>query len=139
MHDGILAALQGSEEKILRLMTPGHDFSIALGLKIPITIGDVAFLTEEVYRGRSALTGLSTRLALLRWRKPTKSTLITIEDQKSSDVKLSDLVCMTKDEAARHEKEILKGDKTVEDLYDAETIEKVEGLLKEAANYEKFR
>lgn len=139
MHDGILAALQGSEEKILRIMTPGHDANIALGLKIPITVGDVAFLTEEIFRGRSAITGLSTRLALLRWRKPTKSTLISIKDQKSTDVKLSDLVCMTKDEASRHEKEILKGDKTLEEIYDAETIAKVEGLMKEAAKYEKYR
>jgi hypothetical protein len=139
MHDGILTALQGSEEKMVRQMTPGHDFKIAIGLKIPITIGDVAFLTEEVFRGRSAITGLPTRLALLRWRRPTKTTLINIEGQKSSDVKLSDLVCMTKDEATRHENEILKGDKQPEDVYDKETIEKVEGLLKEAAKYEKFR
>ncbi|KAK9420900.1 hypothetical protein SUNI508_00991 [Seiridium unicorne] len=133
MHDGILAGLQGSEEKMVRHMTPGSDFSIAIGLKTPITIGDVAFLTEEIFRGRSAITGLPTRLALLRWRKPTKSTLIKIEGQKSSDVKLSDLVCMTKDEATRHENEILKGNKTPDDVYEEETIEKVEGLLREAA------
>ncbi|KAH8201165.1 hypothetical protein TruAng_004633 [Truncatella angustata] len=139
MHDGILAALQGSEEKLLRHMTPGHDFSVALGLKVPITIGDISFLTEEIYRGRSVVTGLSTRLQLLRWRKPTSPTLINIEGQKSSNVKLSDLVCMTKDESARHEKEILKGDKALADIYDQETIDKVEGLLKEAAKYEKYR
>lgn len=139
MHDGILAGLQGSEEKILRHLTPGHDATIAYGLKIPINVGDVAFLTEEVFRGRSIVTGLSTRLALIRWRKPTASTLINIEGQKSSDVRLSDLVCLTKEEATRHENEILKGDKKVEDIYDHETIEKVEGLLKEAAKYEKYR
>lgn len=139
MHDGILATLQGSEEKILRHLTPGHDTTIAYGLKIPINIGDVAFLTEEVYRGRSVVTGLSTRLALLRWRKPTASTLINIEGQKSSDVRLSDLVCMTKEEATRHENEILKGGKKPEDIYDQATVEKVEELLKEAAKYEKYR
>lgn len=139
MHDGILAALQGNEEKILRHLSPGHDPSITFGLKIPITIADVGFLTEEIFRGRSAVTGLSTRLALLRWHKPESSTLINIEGQKSSNVKISDLVCMTKEEATRHENEILKGDKKLEDVYDKETIEKVEELLKESAKYEKYR
>ncbi|KAI1864680.1 hypothetical protein JX265_008404 [Neoarthrinium moseri] len=139
MHDSILAALQGSEEKILRHLNPGSDHTIAVGLKIPVTVGDVSFVAEDIFKGRSAVTGLATRLVLLRWRKPTKSTLLEIEGQKSSDLRLSDLVCMTKEEATRHEREILRGDKRVEDVYDQETIDKIEGLLKETAKYEKYR
>ncbi|KAI0124684.1 ubiquitin-protein ligase molybdopterin-converting factor [Xylariales sp. AK1849] len=143
MYDGMLAALQGSEEKILRHMTPGSDPAISIGFKIPVTVGDVAFLAEEVFKGRSAITGIPTRLTLTRWRKPTTSTLIKIgegpNEQKSSDVKLSELVCMTKEEAARHEKEILRGERKLEDLYNAATIEKVEALLRDAATYEKYR
>jgi hypothetical protein len=143
MYDSILAALQASEEKILRHMTPGHDASITLGLRIPVTVGDVSFLVEEIFKGRSAITGLGARLLLVRWRKPTSSTLIKIgeasKEQKSSNVNLGELVCMTKEEATRHEKEVLRGNSKVEDLYDAATIEKIEALRKEAAKYEKYR
>ncbi|KAH8661924.1 hypothetical protein BX600DRAFT_382737 [Xylariales sp. PMI_506] len=143
MHDGILAALQGSEEKILRQMTPGNDPTVTIGLKIPVTVSDVSFVTEEIFKGRSAITGLSTRLNLIRWRRPAESTLIRIgegaNEQKSSNLKLSDLVCMTKEETTRHEKEILRGEKKLEDVYDAALIEKVEALLKETAKYEQFR
>lgn len=143
MYDSILVALQGSEEKMLRHLTPGHDPTVTLGLKIPVTLGDVAFLTEEIFRGRSAISGIPTRLHLIRWQRPTGSTLNTMGEgenlQKWSNLKLSDLACMTKEEAARHEKEYLKGDKTLEDLYSKETIDKIEGLRQETAKYEKFR
>ncbi|KAI1506030.1 hypothetical protein F5X99DRAFT_177872 [Biscogniauxia marginata] len=142
MYESLLAAVQGGEEKILRHMT-GGDPSITLGLKVPITTGDMAFLVEEIFKGRSAITGLTTRLTLVRWRKPTSTTLIRIgeepNEQKSSNIKLEDLVCMTKEEAARHDKEVLRGDKTPEEVYDAATTEKVEALLKETAKYEKYR
>lgn len=142
MYEGLLAAVQGGEERVLRHMT-GGDPNITLGLKVPITSGDMAFLVEEIFKGRSAITGLTTRLTLVRWRKPTKSILVKIgegsSEQKSSNVKLHDLVCMTKEEGTRHDKEVLRGDKKPEDLYDVATIEKVEALLKDTAKYEKYR
>ncbi|KAI0475971.1 ubiquitin-protein ligase molybdopterin-converting factor [Xylariaceae sp. FL0804] len=158
MYEGLMASVQGGEEKVLRHLT-GGDPSVSVGLKVPVTTGDTAFLAEEIYKGRSAITGLTTRLALVRWRKPSGTTLVQIvgggggggEDeeeqpmtknknvQKSSNVRLHDLVCMTKDEAARHDREVLRGDKRPEDLYDAATVEKVEGLLREAARYEQYR
>ncbi|KAI0008198.1 ubiquitin-protein ligase molybdopterin-converting factor [Xylariaceae sp. FL0662B] len=142
MYEGLLAAVQGGEEKILRHLT-GGDPSISVGLRVPITLGDTAFLVEEVFKGRSAITGLTTRLTLARWRKPTNSTLVRIgegpDEQKSSNVKLRDLVCMTKEEATRHDKEVLRGDKRPEEVYDSATVEKVEVLLQVAAKYEKYR
>ncbi|RYP73877.1 hypothetical protein DL771_003319 [Monosporascus sp. 5C6A] len=142
MYEGILAAVQGGEEKILRHMT-GGDVSITLGLKTPVTVSDLAFLVEDIYKGRSAITGLPNRLTLMRWRKPTESTLVRIgegaSEQKSSNLKLSDLVCMTKEEATRHDKEVLRGDKSIEEVYDSATIAKVEKLLNETAIYEKYR
>lgn len=142
MHDGMLAALQSTEEKLVRYEA-GGDPTVAVGLKIPINIGDVAFLTEEVFRGRSAITGLTNRLHLIRWRKPESSTMIKIGEgetlQKSSNVKLGDLVCMTKDEALQHEKEVLKAGKKPEELYDAATIERVEAMLKDATAHEQYR
>ncbi len=145
MYEGILAAVQGGEEKILRHAT-GGDVSVTVGLKTPVTISDLAFLVEDVFRGRSAVTGLPTRLTLTRWRRPAGSTLVRIgggeggaDEQRSSNLRLADLVCMTKEEAARHDREILRGDKAPEDVYDAATVERVERLLEETASYEKYR
>ncbi|KAI1478220.1 ubiquitin-protein ligase molybdopterin-converting factor [Daldinia eschscholtzii] len=142
MYEGLLAAVQGGEEKLLRYMT-GGDPSITLGLKVPITTGDMAFLVEDIFKGRSAITGLTTRLTLMRWRRPAESILVRIGDgsdeQKSSNVKLSDLVCMTKEEGIRHDKEVLRGTKQPEEVYDAATVEKVESLLRDTAKYEKYR
>ncbi|KAI0119832.1 ubiquitin-protein ligase molybdopterin-converting factor [Daldinia grandis] len=142
MYEGLLAAVQGGEEKLLRHMTSG-DPSITLGLKIPITTGDMAFLVEEIFKGRSAISGLTTRLTLVRWRRPADSILIRIgegsDEQKSSNVKLSDLVCMTKEESIRHDKRVLRGTEKPEEVYDAATVEKVEALLRDTAKYEKYR
>ncbi|KAI5277445.1 hypothetical protein KEM54_005028, partial [Ascosphaera aggregata] len=68
MYDGILGALQGQEERLARFQTNVNP----IGLKLPITKDDIAYLVEEVYRGKSVVSGLSTRLALTRWKKPAK-------------------------------------------------------------------
>ncbi|KAI0968817.1 ubiquitin-protein ligase molybdopterin-converting factor [Xylaria arbuscula] len=142
MYEGLLASVQGGEEKILRHQE-GGDPSISVGLKTPITTGDIAFLAEEIYKGRSAITGLTTRLILTRWRKPTNSILVKVgkgkNEQKSSDLKLSDLVLMTKEEGKRHDKLVVRGDKQPEEVYDAPVVAKVEAALKEIAGYESKR
>ncbi|RFU79835.1 hypothetical protein TARUN_2430 [Trichoderma arundinaceum] len=138
MYEGILTYVQGSEEKLARLFVPG-----TTGLKTPLTLGDVAFMSEELYGGRSILSGIPTKLVLIRWRKPGTCSMVVIgegkDEQKCSTVRLRDLVCMTKEEATRHEKEIFKADKALEDLYDEETIRRVEKKMAEAERYEWFR
>ena len=52
---------------------------------------------------------------------------------------MRELVCMTKEEIARHEKEVLKGEKRLEDVYDEATIAKVEKRLEEEERYERYR
>ena len=137
MYDGILAQLQGSEEKLIRANLPGED---AQGLKLGVSAGDVGYVVEEVFRGKSVVSGIPTRLALVRWRKPTESTIeLGVEGQKSSKLKLNDLVCMTKEEAAVHDREVLRGSKTAEELYDRDIVELVEGRIKEEVMYEKYR
>ncbi|TVY39862.1 tRNA threonylcarbamoyladenosine dehydratase [Lachnellula occidentalis] len=138
MYDGILAQLQGSEEKLARATTPGEN---AQGLKLGVTASDVGYVVEEVYKGRSAISGVSTRLALVRWRSPVEGSTIElgVEGQKTSKVRLKDLVCMTKEEAAVHEREVVRGAKTPEDLYDTEIVEAVEARIKEEIAYEKYR
>lgn len=136
MYDGILGALQGAEERLARTVFSEDP----LGLKIPITQDDVGYLVEEVYNGKSIISGLSTRLILSRWRKPTESFVDqSTPGQKNSHLKMGDLVLMTKEEASKHEKEILKGEKSLEDLYSAETIERVNKRMAEEERFERFR
>ena len=138
MYEGILTYVQGSEEKLARLSEPG-----LVGLKLPLTLGDIAFLAEELYHSRSIITGIPTKLVLIRWRKPETTSVNIIGEgkdiQKSSTVLLRDLVCMTKDEATRHEKEVLKAGKALDEVYDTETIARVEAKLATAAEHEQYR
>jgi hypothetical protein len=69
MYDGILGSLNGGEERLARALF-NEDTQ---GLKIPITQDDVGYMVEEVYNGRSIISGLSTRLFLTRWNKPTEN------------------------------------------------------------------
>lgn len=142
LYDQLLAGVQSTEQKIARAQNP-DDPDVAVGLKVPITAGDVAFLAEDIFQGRSAITHIPTRLSLIRWSRPREATLLRLgegaDEQKSAKLRLSDLVCMTKNEAVIHLKEVLLGSKSLEDLYDTETIERVERRLKEAETFEKYR
>ncbi|KAK0613134.1 hypothetical protein B0T17DRAFT_542936 [Bombardia bombarda] len=142
MYDGILAFVRGTEQKMVR-MTTENPAEASAGLKVPVTAGDIAFLVEELYKGRSVVTGIPTKLVLVRWKKPLGSTLVRIGDgkmeQKSSNIRLRDLVCMTKEEASRHIEEVLQGSKRLEDLYEPSIIEKVETRRKVAEAYERHR
>ena len=123
MYEGIMAQLQGLEERVARAQ--GFD---SQGLRIPITADDVGYLIEEVWKGRSAVSGLASRLALTRWRKPVTGDWIDTRTpgQKADRLALDELVCMTKDEMLRHEREVLKEGKAPEDVYDKEVVELVE-------------
>ncbi|KAF3768552.1 hypothetical protein M406DRAFT_344685 [Cryphonectria parasitica EP155] len=142
LYDSVFSTIQANEERLVR-SEPGAPSDVAVGLRIPLTVGEVAFLVEEMYRGRSAISGLPTRLHLIRWRRPQDSILKTIgegaELQKSTTLSMSELVCMTKEEHKIHEKQVLKGDKAPEDLYDAETIKRVEARMAEIREYEQHR
>lgn len=137
MYDGILGALQGLEERLAR--AEGEEN--AVGLKLPITKDDVGYLVEEVYRGKSVVSCLPTRLALIRWRAPeggfgpdTRG-----EGQKWSRMQLSNLVCMTKEEAAAHEREILRGGMRPEEVYDGSVVQLVDRRMAEEAAFERYR
>ena len=138
MYDGILAQLQGSEEKLARATTPGED---AQGLKLGINVNDVGYLVEEVWRGKSLVSGVPTRLALVRWKTPVGGSTIdrTVEGQKTSKIRLRDLVCMTREEAAVHDREVVTGGMRPEELYDTEIVHLVEARLEEEIMYEKYR
>lgn len=135
MYDGILAQLQGSEERLAR-----HCGIDQVGLRIPMTGDDVGYLLEEVYRGRSVVSGLASRLALVRWRQPSNDWIDTsTPGQKADSLRPDDLVCMTKDEAQAHEQAVLKDGKSLESVYDREVIALVEKRMREDQFYQAQR
>ena len=136
MYENILSTLQGAEERLVR-----QDGVEAIGLKIPVTKDDVGYLVEEVYRGKSVISGLSTRLTLTRWKAPEAGFAIeeNSEGQKRVRLSLDELVCMTKEEAATHEKEILKGGKAAESVYSKDVIQLVERRREEERYYQQYR
>ncbi|KAK3676139.1 hypothetical protein LTR78_003889 [Recurvomyces mirabilis] len=122
MYDGILAQVQGLEERVARHL--GDD---PVGLRIPVTADDVGYLIEEVWKGRSVISGLASRLALTRWRQPAGEWIDHYSPgQKADRLQLDDLVCMTKDEMLRHEKEVLREGRKPEDLYEKSVCDAVE-------------
>lgn len=137
MYEGILAALQGLEERLAR--AGGED---ALGLRLALTPDDVGYVIEEVYKGKSVVSGLPTRLALTRWQWKDDDRAVvnhSIPGQRSSTLRLSDLVCMTKEEVSRHEKEVLSGARRIEDVYEGQIVERVRRRMDEEASYEMYR
>jgi tRNA threonylcarbamoyladenosine dehydratase len=139
MYEGMLSALQGLEERLARSFE-GQD---AIGLRIPVGKDDIQYLTEEVFRGKSVVSGLTNRLALIRWRRPEGGFKIEGQDgregQRRMRLKLSDLVCMTKNEAQKHEREVLTGDKEPEQVYEAEVVDLVARRQEEEKAFDKYR
>ncbi len=123
MYEDILGRLQGLGEKLAR--STGAD---ALGLRIPVTKDDVGYVVEEIHRGKSVVSGLATRLVLVPWIKPHQGWTIdtSVEGQKVLPFALGDLVCMTKEEAAVHEREVLRGAKGPEGVWGREVVGLVE-------------
>ena len=136
MYEDILGRLQGLGEKLVR--STGAD---TIGVKIPVTKDDVGYLVEEVFRGKSVISGLPTRLALVPWNKPEGGWRIdtTYEGQKLLKLGLGDLVCMTKEEAVVHEREVLRGSKRAEDVYEGDIIGVVERRTMEERGYSGYR
>lgn len=136
MYDAILSNLQGLEERMVR--QGGQD---PLGIRIPVTSSDVGYLVEEVYRGKSVISGLATRLSLVRWTRPEQGfTLVdNYEGQKSVRLDLKELVCLTKEEALVHEKEVLKSGKQPKEVYGERIAAFVESRREEEKQYEKYR
>ncbi|KAG7009387.1 hypothetical protein G7Y79_00002g005020 [Physcia stellaris] len=136
MYENIMSTLQGLEERLAK----DSVFDVR-GLKIPITKDDIGYLIEEVYRGKSVVSGVPTRLTLVRWRAPEKGYRPDEdwEGQKFAKFKLHELVCMTKEEAAVHEREILKGGRALEGMYSKKVLDLVEKRQKEETHYGQYR
>jgi tRNA A37 threonylcarbamoyladenosine dehydratase len=139
LYDTILAALLSLHERMIRQVT-GQD---TVGLRAPLSKDDIAFVVEEVYRGKSAISGLSNRLALVPWQTPAHGWNMDLslekEGQKTIPMDINQMVCMTKEEALRHENEVLKGGKKVEEVYDGTVLQRVNLRRREAEEYDQYR
>ncbi|KAI9035366.1 tRNA threonylcarbamoyladenosine dehydratase [Aspergillus affinis] len=139
LYDGIQTSLQGFMERLTRV-DAGRQI---VGLRLPISKEDVGYIVDEIWRGKSAVSGLPSRLVLAPWARPAEGFAPDAkwekEGQRFIRLPLADLVCMTKEEAAVHEKQVLLGGKTLEEVYDAKIIEKVNQRRAEVEYYEQFR
>ncbi|KAJ3041875.1 hypothetical protein HDV00_008579 [Rhizophlyctis rosea] len=90
---------------------------------IPLNIADVGYIFEEIWRGRSALSGTFDKLQLTRWdvTKPASFT---------------NVVCLTRAEAEKHD-EIAGG--ALRDTYGEEFVKFVEGRFEEERRIGKWR
>jgi tRNA A37 threonylcarbamoyladenosine dehydratase len=136
MYESVLQDLQALEEKLAR--AEGED---VCGLRVPISRSDVGYLVEEIYRGKSVISGLTTRLALARWMRPKDGYKpdLTVHGQKRSRIQLGELVCMTKEEVVTHEEKVLRGGAQPEDIYEADVVQLVLKRLDEKAAYDRYR
>ena len=132
--DNVLSTLQGIEARLAQ---------DPYGLQVPVSKEDIAYLIDEVWRGKSVISGLSTRLAMVRWKRPQSGFGADKEWEKTGRkvvrMELRDLVLMTKDEALQHEKEVLKGGKAVEEVYDKKVLQKVNARMREEEGFSRYR
>ncbi|KAJ1835560.1 hypothetical protein LPJ63_001040 [Coemansia sp. RSA 2711] len=99
------------------------DMSAAFGgPQLQMNTDDCAYMLEEIWRGKSAISGAIDKLTLLRWRRELPMTT-------------ANCVCMTKAEADRHSK--LAG--SLEDNYSSDIIEFVERRLNEEKHISTMR
>ncbi|KAJ2553505.1 hypothetical protein EV175_002917, partial [Coemansia sp. RSA 1933] len=84
------------------------------GPQMQMNPDDCGYVLEEIWRGKSALSGSTDRLALTRWRR-------------DRPMATSNCVCMTKDEADKHD----RLDGCPEDHYPQETVAFVERRFEE--------
>lgn len=115
VYDGIYQSLAG---QMSRIGMPDQ--------RVPIALSDIGYLLEEVWRGKSPISGYSTRLTLSKW-------------DPNQPVSLQNVIIMTKEEQKEHEKRILNGDESIEDVYSAEVLAIIEKRFSEEIYYSKFR
>lgn len=96
--------------------------------RVPIDINDVGYLIEEVYRGRSPISGETTKLCISMWNKPSEER-----------VDFSNLVVMTKDEQRIHEKRVLIGSEPLTAVYSEAELTLIQKRREEEHWYEQFR
>lgn len=115
LYDGIYQSLAGQMSRI------GMSDQ-----RVPIALREVGYIVEEVFRGKSPISGFSTRLTLSKW-DPNKP------------VSLQNVILLTKEEQKEHEVLVLNGNMKLEDVYSQDVLARVEKLFSEEKYYSQFR
>lgn len=94
--------------------------------RVPVALSDVGYIVTEVFRGKSPISGYSTKLALSKW-------------DPSKPVSLQNVALVTSEEQKLHEKRVLNGGEKLEDVYSPEVLELVNTRFGEEKYYSQFR
>lgn len=114
-YDGIYQSLAG---QMSRIGVPDQ--------RVPVAVKDVGYIVEEVFRGKSPVSGYSTRLTLSKW-DPEKP------------VSIQNVVVLTKEEQTIHEDRVLNGKEKIEDVYSKEALQLINKRFQEEKYYSQFR
>ncbi|CAI4503799.1 CFS_G0023320.mRNA.1.CDS.1 [Saccharomyces cerevisiae] len=111
-YDSILETFQ----KQMARLNENKERSSLLGLE------EVGYIVEEMFRGKSPISGYSTKLALTKW-------------EANKEISLTNVVLMTKEEQEIHEKRILLDGEKLTAVYSEEVLDFIERLFKEEEYY----
>ncbi len=95
-------------------------FSVPIGLSAT----DIGFLFEEIWRGRSAVSGVFEKLVLVRW-------------DASKPLTYGNIVCLTRQEAAEHDS--LESMEAVKDHYRPDILDYIQRRMKKEAEENEWR
>ncbi|RVD84611.1 uncharacterized protein DFL_006352 [Arthrobotrys flagrans] len=133
------------------------------GLKVPVSEADAGYIVEEIFGGKSVISGLGNRLHLVRWYSPigsrfddgttgetTNGEVDEMEIKKRMQkvgvgidgaifLKLSDLVVMTKEEVKIHERRVLIGGESPVAVWGQEVQDLVEKKWKQEKAFSQWR
>ncbi|KAI5796279.1 hypothetical protein DFH27DRAFT_563294 [Peziza echinospora] len=126
LHADLLSSLTGSETR-LRGNAPG--------IRVPLTEDDAGYILEEVFRGKSVVSGFPTRLALVRWERMVGE----VRAEGDQPVGVGGVVVMTKEEAKKHEREVLVGGRDPVEVWGREVVERVEMRQREEKLFSVYR
>lgn len=129
LYEEMMAQLAGQESRLRGNL---------VGLRIPLNEKDVGYAVEEVFKGKSVVSGFFTRLVLTRW-EPLPEREEGAWGEVDHQISLDNVVVMTKDEAKKHEKEVLKGRRKVEDVWGEDVVKRVEERKEDEACYARYR
>ncbi|CAI4063466.1 hypothetical protein SKDZ_08G0440 [Saccharomyces kudriavzevii ZP591] len=87
-----------------------------------IVLKEVGYIVEEMFRGKSPISGYSTKLALTKWKA-------------DKEVSFTNLVLLTKDEQEIHEKRVLRDGEKLTAVYSSEVLNVIERIFKEEQYY----
>ncbi|KAK9472087.1 uncharacterized protein V1510DRAFT_418593 [Dipodascopsis tothii] len=116
VYDAVLHALSGQSMRLTGSQ------------QLPFDANDITYLVEEVFRGKSVVSGVAanSRVALSQW-------------DPARPLALDNVVLLTKDEAKAHERDVLVPKRAPGDVYGAAVLSTVAARQAEEACYRAFR